>query len=164
MNLVYLLLGSNLGDKAANLQLACRLIGERIGQLKSKSSVYQTAPWGFVHEEQFLNQCLAVETLLNPQEVLKQILRIEQELGRFRTQQRWEARVIDVDILLFNNDVVEEKNLRIPHPHLAERRFALTPLNEIACQMTHPVFKVSIHELLERCPDQLFVQAITGMY
>lgn len=152
----HLLIGGNLGDRQSNLESARRLIGQRIGTLVKTSSLYETQPWGKPDQPDFLNQALEVATYLKPEEILKAILAIEKELGRQR-EDKWSARIIDIDILFYDAKVLNTKDLTLPHPHLHERNFALVPMLEIAPNKQHPVFKKSIEELYEASKDDLEV-------
>jgi len=149
---VYLLLGSNLGDRLQVMHTASELIGVQTGGIVSASSVYETAPWGVLDQPSFLNRVLEVETEMAPEEVLRIILDIEHELGRIRYE-RWGARVIDIDILYFANLVLDTARLTIPHPRLHERRFTLAPLVEIAPTFIHPVFNKTSQQLMAECSD-----------
>jgi len=154
MPLVYLLTGGNIGNRLLKLQQARQLVGLHIGSILQTSAVYETAPWGNTQQPPFLNQVLEVETALPPQEVLAQIHRIEKKLGRIR-REKWGQRTIDIDILLYDLEVVETEKLTIPHPFLPLRRFALTPLAEVAAQVLHPQLHLTIEQLLRQCPDAL---------
>lgn len=156
-NTVYLLLGSNLGDRMLVMKSAVNLIQKEIGEIVTISSIYETAPWGIVNQPSFLNQVLAVQTIQAPEDVLRIILEIEHELGRVRYE-RWGARVIDIDILYFQDLVIDSARLTIPHPRLHERRFTLAPLAEIAPDFIHPVFKKSSVQLLKECKDNSEIQ------
>ena len=149
---VYLLLGSNLGDRLQVMRTASELIDMQIGSIVSASSIYETAPWGVLDQPSFLNQVLEVETEMAPEEVLRIILDIEHELGRVRYE-RWGARVIDIDILYFGNLMLDTARLTIPHPRLHERRFTLAPLAEIAPNFIHPVLNKSTEQLMAECTD-----------
>lgn len=159
MNTTFLITGGNIGDRRKNLQKASELIAERIGTIKKSSTIYETEAWGFRDQPAFYNQVHMVETDLSAQKVLDSILKIEEEMGRRRTTKN-AARIIDIDILFFNDEIVNEQNLHIPHPHIAERRFVLLPLNEVAPQMIHPVSKKNISELLSLTRDELKVSAV----
>ena len=159
MNTVYLLLGSNLGNSKEQLLLATKFIEEAIGELKKSSSFYSTAAWGNTDQPDFLNQIIEIETTLTPLPLLKEILLIEKKMGRVRTVKN-AARIIDIDILFFNNEIIKKKNLTIPHPEIQNRRFVLIPLAEIAVSLVHPQLKKTAKELLNICPDTLNVQKI----
>ena len=151
-NTVYLLLGSNLGDRVQVLQSAAEMIQNEIGNIIQASSIYETAPWGVLDQPSFLNQVLAVSTALEPEEILRLVLGMEHELGRVRYE-RWGARVIDIDILFFQDLIADTARLTIPHPRLHERRFTLVPLTEIAPEFIHPVLQTTVAMLLETCKD-----------
>lgn len=150
---IYLLLGSNLGDRAMLMQTAADRIGERIGNVTQASALYETAPWGGIEQPAFLNQVLAVKTNLAPEEVLRIILEIEHEAGRVRYE-RWGARHLDIDILYFGEMIMDTPRLTVPHPRLHERRFTLVPLTEISPDFVHPVLEKTNAELLEVCMDK----------
>lgn len=158
---VYLLLGSNLGDRLQVLKLAADRIGDMVGKVICASGIYETAPWGVVDQPSFLNQVLALETEHAPEDVLRIVLDIEHELGRVRYE-RWGARVIDIDILFYNDLVQDTARLTVPHPRLHERRFTLIPLAGIAPDFIHPVFNQSLTELLSICPDDSEVNLFLG--
>jgi 2-amino-4-hydroxy-6-hydroxymethyldihydropteridine diphosphokinase len=145
--IVYLSLGSNLGDRQANLRNAiARLAG--LGQVLAESSFYETEPVEFTQQPWFLNCVVALETEKMPKQLLGAILGIEQEMGRRRqTNKPKGPRTVDIDILLFGSSVIDTQNLTVPHPALHERRFVLEPLAEIAPEVRHPVFKRTIREL-----------------
>jgi 2-amino-4-hydroxy-6-hydroxymethyldihydropteridine diphosphokinase len=153
MKTAYLGIGTNLGDRKSNLAEAVALIEEHIGLVKQNSSVYETEPRGFQSESYFLNMVVKVETMLHPSGLLGKILMIEALMGRVREGKEYESRVIDIDILLFNKQVIKKKVLVIPHPGMHERRFVLIPLSEIAGDVIHPVLRKSIRELMEECTD-----------
>jgi len=159
MNIAYLLIGGNEGDRSAYLQETTRRIQYPGSRLLQKSSVYETAAWGKTEQAAFLNQALMLETPLDAPSLMKRLLATEEELGRVRTE-RYGSRTIDIDILFFNEDVIQLPWLTIPHPEVARRRFALTPLDEIAPGYIHPVLHKTIHTLLAECPDQLEVKKL----
>jgi 2-amino-4-hydroxy-6-hydroxymethyldihydropteridine diphosphokinase len=156
---VYLLLGSNLGDKHQNLEAARFFLQKEVGLLVAQSAIYETAPWGLEEQPLFYNQLLILETELNPQTLLEKALHIEQKIGRERVR-KWDRRVIDIDILYFGSHVISEPNLQIPHPLLHQRRFALVPLAALAPDFQHPIFGISQAELLELCSDKLPLRPI----
>ncbi len=159
MHTVYLLLGSNMGNSHEQLLLAQKNIEGSIGKIIQVSSLYRTAAWGNTEQPEFINQILIVETKFTASNVLKFALNIEKKMGRVRTIKN-EPRIIDIDILFFNNDVVLQKNLVIPHPEIQNRRFVLTPLAELKANFMHPILKKTINQLLIACKDRLNVQKI----
>lgn len=161
MNTVYLLLGSNLGNSTTFIYKASKLILTNVGTIIKESSNYESPPWGFKNANDFINKVLVVETVLSPNEVLSNILEIEQFLGRKRTHNKnYESRIIDIDILFFNEEIIKQKNLTIPHPRLHERRFTLLPLIELESDFIHPEFRLPISKLLLNCKDCSLVKKI----
>jgi 2-amino-4-hydroxy-6-hydroxymethyldihydropteridine diphosphokinase len=156
MNEVYLLTGGNTGNRLEYLSKAKEQIEKRCGSILKASSVYETAAWGKEDQGAFLNQVLKVETNLHPEEVLKTILQIEEYLGRKR-ELKYGPRTIDIDILFFNDKIINRRALKIPHPQMQNRRFVLVPLNEIAPGKVHPTLHKTISQLLAECPDPLAV-------
>lgn len=156
MNVAYLLIGGNIGNRLQHLQSATKAINEHCGNIKYKSHVYETAAWGMNDQESFLNQALMVTTTLSPEELLNTILSIEQQSGRIRDK-KFGPRIIDIDILLFNDVILDLEDLKIPHPELIHRRFALQCLDDIAPDKIHPVYKKTIRTLLKECTDDLRV-------
>ncbi|TAL63263.1 MAG: 2-amino-4-hydroxy-6-hydroxymethyldihydropteridine diphosphokinase [Bacteroidetes bacterium] len=154
MKVVFLSIGTNLGNRGNNLKEAVARITEHIGSVLESSSVYETEPWGFQSRNQFLNMVLKVETELTPSGLLGRILMIEAMLGRVRNQKLYASRIIDIDILLYEDQVIDEESLKIPHPEMHERKFVLVPLCEIGSKMIHPVLNKSIASLLKRCKDK----------
>jgi 2-amino-4-hydroxy-6-hydroxymethyldihydropteridine diphosphokinase len=154
MNKVFFGIGTNLGDREKNLRDSIVKIEKHIGRVLSSSLVYETAPWGFDTEDDFLNMVTEVETSLTPGEVMKQILLIESMLGRERDQDRYSSRVIDIDILLYDDLVIDQKGLKVPHRLMHERRFVLVPFCEIAPDTIHPVLEKSMSVLLGECRDR----------
>lgn len=151
---IFLLTGSNLGNRLEFLQTAKTELQNRVGKLFRESSIYETAAWGKTDQADFLNQILELETELPPLEVLKINQEIEKEAGRNR-KEKWGARQLDIDILFYEDKILETPELTIPHPQLHNRRFTLMPLAEIAPDLIHPVFKKTVAELLKNCPDEL---------
>ena len=151
--ITYLSLGSNQGNKLENLQQACNLIAEKVGRVVKISSVYKTKSWGFERDD-FFNICVEVATNLNPEKLLENVLEIEQQLGRQRSESiEYAARVIDIDVLLFEDEIIFYKNLKVPHPRMLERKFVMVPLTEIAPNIKHPVAKKTILICLQSCTD-----------
>ena len=156
MNEIFLITGGNIGDRKKNLETAATLINEEIGKIIQSSKIYETDAWGITNQPAFYNQIHIVESKFSAKEILNKILNIEEKMGRVRTIKN-AARIIDIDILFFNDDIINEPNLIVPHPQILDRRFVLKPLNELVPEMIHPVFKKNIHELLEECKDELRV-------
>jgi len=157
MSFSYLLLGANLGDRFSQLAKAVQEIERDIGSIFKSSSVFETAAWGREEEPAYLNQVVYVETNLAPFDLLKVINRIEEKLGRTR-ELKWESRLIDIDILFYNNAVINEPKLIIPHPYIHLRKFTLVPLAEIAPELMHPILQKSVQELLDELDDPLEVE------
>jgi len=157
MNKVYLLTGGNVGNRQQYLQQSANLIDARCGKIISRSSIYETAPWGKTDQAAFLNQALEVSTKLTAEKLLDELLAIEQAAGRKRAE-KYGPRTIDIDMLFFNDDVLSTPVLTVPHPQLAFRRFVLEPMNELAPLYMHPVLKKTIAQLLDECPDKLPVK------
>ena len=158
MNTCYLLLGGNLGDKEKNLKQAIVLLEQKLGSTAKKSSIFITAAWGNTNQPPFYNQAISINTVLSPLDLLKEILKIEEQIGRKRTNDKWQERIIDIDILFYNNEVIELPELKIPHPFIQDRKFVLIPMNEIAPDFIHPVLKKTIKQLLWECKDNLEVR------
>ena len=148
---IYLSLGTNLGNRELNLEAARQELTPQVKILDS-SSIYQTEPWGYLDQPDFLNQVLVVETSLSPHELLEYIKGIEQKIGR-KPSIRFGPRVVDIDILFYGDLILESRNLQIPHPMISQRKFVLLPLNEIASGYVHPVLGKTVDELLAICPD-----------
>lgn len=159
-------MGSNLGNKMSNLQQAVDFI-KKTGRIITISSIYRTRPVDMdASADDFLNMALSVESVLEPQEMLQETKRIEREIGRPEGTARYVSRIIDIDILMANDDVVSLPNLTIPHPGMTKRAFVLVPLNEIGPQLIHPILKKKIGDILEeiqttetvkKCTDKLIV-------
>lgn len=160
---VYIILGSNIGDKKSYIDKSCLEIAKRIGDIELYSSYYQTSPWGFESKDEFMNRAIVVNTLLDPNVVMTVLLDIEGELGRVRngTDKGYQSRTIDLDILLIDNLIIKNKLLVVPHPRMAERKFVLIPLAEIAGELVHPEAKISIKNLLSICED---VEDVTKVF
>lgn len=168
MNIVYLSLGSNRGDRRDLLRRAVALIGEKIGGVSAQSPVYETSPWGFEDPVPFYNCALEVRSALAPGEMLNAIVEIERSLGRNRGEERPAAsgkgpylpRTIDIDILFCDDLVMDSEDLVIPHPSISRRRFVLEPLSRICPGFVHPVLKIPVSELLKACPDPSEVRQV----
>ncbi len=161
MNTTYLIFGSNLGDRLKLLEEASQLVEKNIGAISKKSAIYDTEPWGFVHENTFLNQVICVQTNLAPHNLLGETQKIENSLGRIREEVQYTARTIDIDILLYNDWIIRTDDLQIPHLKMPERRFVLEPLTEIAANLWHPVLKKTMQQLLDECKDVMKVRKMT---
>ncbi len=161
MNGIYLIIGGNIGNRAENLSICREMIANEIGPLQQSSSLYETASWGNENEAAYLNQVLFLQTNKSAGETLICCLSIEKKMGRVR-QIKWESRLIDIDILFFNQDIIYEPNLKIPHPHIQKRKFVLIPLNEIASGFIHPVLHKKISQLLHECDDKLEVRIVSN--
>ncbi len=159
MNSAYLLIGGNLDNREENLVTARSLIETELGKIVKISSIYQTAAWGITEQPEFLNQALLIKTKLAAGKMMQVILSIENKMGRIRSQKN-ASRIIDIDILFFNDEIINQPNLTIPHPEIQNRRFVLVPLNEIASRLIHPVFKQSIKNLLSTTNDILKVKPL----
>lgn len=162
MNSAYLLIGGNLGNRIENLTKAISAIEKGIGKIIKVSTIYQTASWGITDQPDFLNQVLLVTTKFSAAETMQIILSVENKMGRIRTLKN-ASRIIDIDILFFNDEIINSRLLTIPHPEIQNRKFVLIPLNEIAPQLLHPVFKQSIQNLLSTSKDKLEVKPLTDL-
>jgi 2-amino-4-hydroxy-6-hydroxymethyldihydropteridine diphosphokinase len=160
MNKAYLLIGGNLGDRLNYLIEAEKKIVKFCGEILSRSSFYETAAWGNLDQPGFINRVLFIQTQLSAPDLMKKILEIEGEMGRKRLQQ-YGPRIIDIDILFFNEEIIFSKVLIIPHPQIQNRRFTLEPLNEIAPNLVHPLLHKTIRELLLLCEDKLDVKKLS---
>ena len=153
MSKVYFVVGGNLGDREKYLEKTKSLISERIGYILRSSSVYESEPWGFEHEQNFLNQVLIVDTQLSPAALLLEISFIEGILGRERVSGGYNPRTVDIDILFYDRQVILSPSLIIPHKFMHKRLFVLTPLAELVPDYIHPLFSVTVKELLASCDD-----------
>ncbi|MCX7883755.1 MAG: 2-amino-4-hydroxy-6-hydroxymethyldihydropteridine diphosphokinase [Caloramator sp.] len=147
MNKVYVAFGTNMGDKNKNIEKAIEMMKDRGLKVIKISQVYKTEPYGYTAQPEFLNGVLEAITSLDAVDVLKTLLEIEKDMGRVR-EFKWGPRIIDLDILFFNDDVIDEKDLKVPHPDMQNREFVLKPLCEIAPDFIHPVLKKSIKNML----------------
>lgn len=160
MNSIYILLGANLENPILQLNNAEKLLNQQLGNIEISSAIYESEAWGIEDQPLFYNQVLKISTILNPFESLKICQDIENELGRIRDK-KWGSRIIDIDILYFNDEILQTKDLIIPHPFLHLRNFTLVPLNEIASDYIHPVLKLSNKNLLADSSDSLNVNKFT---
>ena len=151
-----MLLGSNLNDRFGSLKAARVAISNKIGSIQAESAIYESEPWGFQANHQFLNQVVKVKTGLDPFQIMDEIFRIEKEMGRVRIPENgYISRTIDIDILFYNDEIIKDDNLVIPHPKLQERMFTLVPLSELDISFIHPSFRKSIGQLKEECLDTI---------
>lgn len=160
MDGIYLLLGTNLGDKLLNLQRSKIEVEESMGKIVIQSSIYKTAAWGIENQDDFLNQVIKIESKLSPEQMLDKIFLIEKSMGRVRLG-KWEERVIDIDLLYYYDRIIQTSRLQVPHPELQNRNFTLAPLVEIAEAEIHPIFQKTQRQLYELCGDKLEVELVT---
>lgn len=153
MNTVHLSLGTNLGNKLDNLNRALQKLSQ-LGTIQNVSSVYQTPPWGFESDD-FYNIALTLQTSVASSMLIHQLLDIEKELGRIRKEhsQGYSSRPLDIDIIFFNDEIIQTEKLEVPHPRMQDRKFVLIPLIEIVQNYQHPVLKTSLEQLLTNCAD-----------
>ncbi|HLN72004.1 MAG: 2-amino-4-hydroxy-6-hydroxymethyldihydropteridine diphosphokinase [Methylococcaceae bacterium] len=163
MSKVYLLLGGNIGDKQQVFAQATSSLGERVGKITGRSAIYETEPWGFESNDLFWNQVLELEVDIPARKVLEMTMDIEHQMGRIRKINQYDSRVIDIDILFYDDKIIEMPELVIPHPRIQERKFVLVPLDELVPDMIHPVLHKSIHQLLEACKDELRVERVKDL-
>ncbi|MBC7948191.1 MAG: 2-amino-4-hydroxy-6-hydroxymethyldihydropteridine diphosphokinase [Chitinophagaceae bacterium] len=161
MNRAYLVTGSNMGNREQYLAKARNLIAE-YAEIIQASSIYETAAWGKTDQRSFLNQALEISTPMDPDRLMKSLLLTEKTIGRVR-EVKYGERVIDIDIIFFNDLVQRSSSLKIPHPEMQNRRFVLAPLYEIAPEIIHPVIRKTVATLLEDCPDPLLVRRTGGV-
>jgi 2-amino-4-hydroxy-6-hydroxymethyldihydropteridine diphosphokinase len=159
MNNAYLLIGGNEGNRIKYLQQARNHISGHFGEIIQHSSVYETAAWGKTDQANFLNQVLLISTLLDAPPLMQDILNAEKTMGRLRNE-KYSPRIIDIDILFFNEEIINLPELVIPHPEIQNRKFVLVPMNEIAPGLIHPVLRKSINTLLKECIDKLDVKKL----
>jgi 2-amino-4-hydroxy-6-hydroxymethyldihydropteridine diphosphokinase len=156
---IYLLLGSNLGDRETYLKKSRKLLAREIGAIERSSGLYETASWGKTDQPDFINQVVEITSDMEPRKVLEKILAIEKELGRVR-EEKWGSRTIDIDVLFYGDKIINEPDLIIPHPFLQQRRFALEPLMELDPELEHPLLKRSVKQLLTNLTDTLSVSLL----
>jgi 2-amino-4-hydroxy-6-hydroxymethyldihydropteridine diphosphokinase len=154
LNSTYILCGGNSGDRELLIEEAIRMISSEAGKVMKKSSIYETEPWGFLSDAPFLNQAILIQTPLSPTVLLSKLISIEKKLGRKRNNGGYSSRTIDLDILFYNDLIISSKRLQVPHPRMQLRRFAMVPLAEIAGEYLHPVFRVTMRQLVLNCPDR----------
>lgn len=158
MNKVYLSVGSNKGNRLDYLSKANKLIRQRIGNIIKESSIYETEPWGFMSDDLFLNQVVIADSPHSPTDILNEVKSIEKFIGRNQIPTKeYTSRVIDIDLLFYNDLIFESQHLIIPHLHLHKRNFVLVPLCEISPEFIHPVFQIELGQLLMICPDMSHV-------
>ena len=154
MNRVFLSLGSNRGNRQEYLQTAVSALEKKAGKVLKASHIYETEPWKMNDGTNFLNQLILLETSLDSQQIMTLIIEMETSLGRIRSTSGYEPRTIDIDILFFNEEIIESESITVPHPLISERRFILEPLCELAPNYIHPLLKKSLKQLLADCPDK----------
>ena len=153
MKTVYIGIGGNLGDPYENCMKAVEIIKEQpFCEIKALSPFYRTQPVGIEGDNWFINAVLSINTSLSSGELIEMLLDIEKEMGRTRSAIRWESRIIDLDVLLFGNDIINDKNLIVPHPRMHLRRFVMAPMADIAPELVHPVLGKSMAEILDEIP------------
>lgn len=162
MHYVYLLAGSNAGNREKQLEAAQNALQNRVGSIERSSDIFESAAWGIEDQADFLNQAYKLQTSLSPQQLMLTIKDIEVALGRTQTY-TWGPREIDIDILLYDDLITDNYHIRIPHPELHKRRFALVPLAQIAPDLVHPVLGETIAQILEECTDQGWVKPFSKM-
>jgi len=152
-NNAVVLLGSNLGNKSLYLEIALNKILERIGIIENLSSIYESTAWGIEDQPTFINQVVCIQTNFSAHETLNHLLDLEKEMGRIRSQ-KWGPRIIDLDLLYFNNEISTNESCIIPHPSIAARKFTLVPLVEVIPNFVHPICQLNQKELLALCNDK----------
>ncbi len=162
MNKVFLGLGGNLYEPAEMLEKARKLVELRCGSIQSTSSLYETEAWGMASEHRFLNQVIELHTNLGAEALMDHLLKIENELGRTRNFEGYADRTIDLDVLFFNEEVIQKEKITVPHPRIAFRKFVLVPLCEIASEFVHPITGKTLGQMLEDCNDELEIKILTS--
>lgn len=159
MQRVLLGLGTNLGDKRKNLEIALESISNKIGAITRLSSLYETKAWGVQNQDNYYNLALEVYTEIYPFALIREILEIESSLGRVR-EKKWDSRIIDIDILFFENYIINTDHLQLPHPFIEKRNFVLEPLNELVSDLIHPKLRNTIRELKATCLDKNWIKKL----
>jgi 2-amino-4-hydroxy-6-hydroxymethyldihydropteridine diphosphokinase len=162
MNKTYISLGSNRGNRTANLNRAINLLSEWVGNVTKVSSLYETPPWKMADKTDFYNQVLLLETILPETELIDTVILVETMMGRLRTSNKYEPRIIDIDILFFNEEIINTEELTVPHPLITERKFVLVPMVEIAPEFIHPVLKKTMVQLLDECEDKSEIRKLVS--
>ena len=152
-------MGSNLGDRKGHLLRACELLEQQVGVITDRSNIYRTQAWGSADQPAYYNQVVKINTELAPSSLLDEILSIEEKIGRIR-RSKWESRIIDIDILYYDQQILDESHLIVPHPQIPNRRFTLVPLCELAPDLKHPQLGMTTVELLDNCKDELLVEPL----
>lgn len=160
MNYAYLITGGNIGRREDQLAFAAKLIEERCGSVIDRSSLYETSAWGKTNQNSFLNQALVLETSLNARDLLNEILYIENLMGRDRDE-KYGPRIIDIDIIFFNHQIINQPGLVVPHPEMTRRRFVLEPLSQVIPAYIHPILYKTVSQLLAECKDELPVKKLS---
>jgi 2-amino-4-hydroxy-6-hydroxymethyldihydropteridine diphosphokinase len=161
MAIAYLMLGSNQGDKLNNLRQATKALERELGTILRFSAVYNSEPWGFTSPDHFCNQLLIIQTTERMETVMGKIIKIEEGMGRTRISKEYRSRTIDIDILFYDEQIIQAETLTVPHPRIAERRFVLLPLLEIDSSIVHPVTGKTIWQMYRECEDKLSVRKVT---
>ncbi len=159
---VYLMLGSNIGDRLGHIHQTSRLISYHVGKIDKVSSIYETSPWGMLEQDSFCNQAIRIYTALSAHGLMTELQRIERYVGK-ENKEKYGPRIIDIDILFYGDAVIEMPELTIPHPRMTERNFVLVPLAEIAATKLHPTKNISIDELKRMCIDKGTVSLLTDL-
>jgi len=158
-NPIFILLGSNLGDRQKNLDQARQEISRSVGDIITTSATYKTAAWGNKQQPDFYNQVIEIRSSHDPYKLISDTQLIEEKMGRIR-KEKWGPRIIDIDILFYGDAVISNEKITIPHPEIPNRRFTLLPLSEVDPDFIHPVLNRSVVQLLEDCKDELLVEKI----
>ncbi len=153
MNVAFLSIGGNMNDRLQSLKQCLKLIKMSCGSIEKKSKIYESLAWGINSENKYLNQTIKLLSPLKPKELLISIQSIELKMGRQRTEKQYSDRIIDIDIIAYNNQIINEIDLKVPHPRLHLRKFVLVPLGEIAPNWEHPISKYKISKLMDLCKD-----------